>query len=631
MATKKQKRNRIILVISLAVIALLAFTQLDILGVGTTPSTLLTLSVDDLDIISNEDDIDDSFYRIVANVGQGGESVIGTLEGEVTQSQLNQPLPDRFQTDNELDFRANIEDEEAIYPLNPQQGQNAEFLFFSTSLLEKQLFESHEDCPQDIVVADFERPRRKYCIGYEKSGRFADVSSPNIKTTVGYELTRPESTVSGEISNFGANSGLKEIRENGDLVGRIRIAQSSQRAGSNPPTESNFKGYFDEASGWKLLRQSTVQSYKNARDSALQETLTSSFIDDIESTNGCRNFLFLDKNCLRTKLQNKISGVQSQQQQVVGGSGDFDDGAMSFDNKNDESSGKIVYSPENPDLTNTQISLDVKASWIGVKSIVTAPEITSGISCSDFEQNGQIDVPVRNTGQQGSSFNVKLNSCGAFTQLSEVSQRFIPGGDTRQFSIDIQGDGEGHSESCEVEAFNVEFPSENNVETVSCQSTSVDECSAGQERLTVDNGEDCVLQCSNGDYGTEPAFCCESGITSFVNDDGQVNYECSEGNTTDVVRNIYYRYDSSSDDCDSVLLSPSEVTTNDYEDLDLCEEQITGGNGDNGTEDGFSLSDIGIVTWIIVAAILAGIILIIIGVVTKEKEPIKVGKRRLMK
>ena len=82
--TKKNRNILFGILILLVVFGILA--QQGLLPFATT--SLLVESVDMIDIISNEADLDNSFFRIVASVGRGAEEVVG----QVSSSQFNREL-----------------------------------------------------------------------------------------------------------------------------------------------------------------------------------------------------------------------------------------------------------------------------------------------------------------------------------------------------------------------------------------------------------------------------------------------------------------------------------------------------------------------------------------------------------
>ena len=120
-------------------------------------------SVDMLDFISNNNDLNNAFFRIKASVGGGTDEIVGS----VSETTLNDALGDRGISDFDLSFKADIIKEEAIYSIIPQSSSSGDFWEFDYQIIDDPLFGSAPPCTGDKIITD---------INYVGSDRFCIVA-----------------------------------------------------------------------------------------------------------------------------------------------------------------------------------------------------------------------------------------------------------------------------------------------------------------------------------------------------------------------------------------------------------------------------------------------------------------------
>jgi len=537
--TKTQKRNWVIgISVFLVIILFIVFLNVMDNGEGSpflSVTSLIITSVDFLDRISNVDDLDNSFFIISAKVGRGADEVVGSVSDATFNQKLRGAGNEDWKTDFDLTFSADIVKEEAIYQIKPQSGIGKDFKEFSIQVQKDPgATGSTPPCVGEEILFDHNfLGGDRFCIVANTIGRFGDLEQPTIQTDVGFEMKRLGSTVTGILSNIGTDSGTKELKVGGELVGKVRLTQVSESAGAKPPDEDNFKPVFIPGNnGWKLLLDSEVETYKNSRDS-----LEDSNIDYHDFDDGCPSPVVYGasqyNSCIKNNLDNFIKNVVSKQKVIKTNVRVLTDGKTFLVDRTSESNGKVRYIPTEEQLTNPEILLEVQASWIGVRTLVSEPEIT-GLECPDFTQNGEILVNVKNKGDVSSRFGVKLDDCGSFSQTVEPATKTISSQSTIPFVIQIDSQGLLKTEICTVTAFNTELPQTlKDTETISCTSKEITLCDNGEQLLTLQDGKDCVKECKDGIYPKIPKFCCDKqGVESFVNPENSfLNYRC-KGNET---------------------------------------------------------------------------------------------------
>lgn len=540
MTKKQQQKIGIAIFIAIAMVILISQ---GVIFQKTLTTTLLVESVTaDFSTISNSAELNNKFFRIVSSVGRGLDEIVGSIQDSNFNYALASKGIDAWKTEFDLSFSAKILKEEAKYPIIPETGNPSLFKTYSVQRqIDPGVFSSPPPCVGDQIIFNRDFPSSdRFCIVANIDGRFGGLEDPTIQTDIDFSMTRAGSTVNRVISNIGTDSGTKELYDSsGSLVGRVRLSQVSESAGANPPTSSNYKTLFIDGQGWKLLTSSDVGTYKNLRD------ITDSIYIDysvIEST--CASFTSESRNtCIENELNKKIQGVKTAQLELQTTQETFSGGSMFFENKALENGAKIRYIPSQTQLTEPRLLLDVQAEWIGVRELVSKPKITS-IECPDFKQNGYIKVVVLNEGDVESNFNVKLDSCGDFDQLSSVkAQSIFPQG-TGTFLITIDSEGIADIETCRVTAFNIGLSETlSDTQSVTCKALDVGLCDDGDQLLTSIGGQTCVKVCASGVFPTEPEFCCEPGeIASPTLVDGKIEYKCESGDVTTVSCESCFEY-----------------------------------------------------------------------------------------
>ena len=507
----------------------------------------LTKSISYVHQFSNKVDLNNDLFKILLQVGIGTDEIIASIDNTEFNRALIEEGFKSASTETDISFSSNIQKETVKYRLIPGQGTGEVFTVYSVqSQTDPGLWGDPPSCTYNsaneriIFDRDFTYGDR-FCIIEKDFGRFGNIGLDSIQTDIAYELRKGgQIATSGILSNMGTNSGLKELRDNtGKFIGRLRISQVSQSAGAFPPNPSSYRGTYIFGKGWQLNNFQDVDDYKSVRSSLLTSrvpTLKSSeqniFLKE------CWNLFSSDKTntCLRAKLKEAISPVQVNVYTVQTRLASLSNGNTQISGLT-ESNGFIYYYPTASKLTNPETLLELQASWVGIRILVSEPRIDN-VECPAFTQNGAIKVKVINTGQVTSNFGVKLNSCNNIQQSSETLEKSISDGSSTEFIIPIQSNGNAFTSTCSVSAFNVELPdSTRKTDTVSCQSKAIGVCTEGDQKLTTQGGQDCVLQCgTNGQYGSSPILCCDKGVEPVVKS-GKVIYQCIQSSNKEICDN----------------------------------------------------------------------------------------------
>lgn len=526
MVSKKEKQN-IAVVSILALIILVAtlsavFTvDFPVFSVGTTG---LVKSVDLIDSISNDADLDRSFFRVTIEADQGGDSIVANFDN----SEFNRELSGtNYKTDFDVEIGVDVTRQRAIYPIRPGTSDDA-YYDYGLEIHDDPIFGSADPCPNtgdvttwreyDVIGTD------KYCFTKEYNGRFGDLDDPTVKVDAQVDIESGNNRVSTTLSNFGENSGPKDISVNGKKVARARISQASDSVGANPPDDDNYRALYLEGSrNWRIVEREDYSRYL-AESRAIENQRYR--IDDV--IDECKFFEFTD-TCLSREFPNIFINVNREESNLLNREASVPGGRFDVLSSGISNS-KVEYETSDIKLADVEIVVDVLASWVGVKTLTAQPEITD-LKCDLFTQNGNIEVIVNNKGQQTSTFDVDLLSCGSMRQTADLSPKSIASGESDYFNLPIDtGDVSSElTETCQVRAFNTASAGNEDVETVTCRAVSLNQCTPGEQVTRFIDDNVCVLECTDqGSYGDDPVFCCENGVKE-TRTNGVRTYECSDG------------------------------------------------------------------------------------------------------
>jgi len=115
--TKKQRQSILVGIIIIGII--LFMSQGGFNDIFAVSSSLVIKSIDSLAIISNNADLNNinKGFRILASVGGGAEEVVGSISDSKFNEALDKKGNNAWKTDFDLTFKADIIQEEAIYPI----------------------------------------------------------------------------------------------------------------------------------------------------------------------------------------------------------------------------------------------------------------------------------------------------------------------------------------------------------------------------------------------------------------------------------------------------------------------------------------------------------------------------------
>lgn len=529
----------LLVIVGLILGGIFLFPFIPNIGIGESEMTIK--SIDFVDRISNDQQLQDSHFRILTQIGIGGEEIIGIInKDDLENGKDGDGLPLGWKAEFPLEIRARIDKETAIYSINADNtpsGKLYDIIHFSEP---DKLFGSAITCSSsnkklagDIILKDINLiPGDRFCLIKRLRGKIGDFESPTVKVDVRF-LFKAGSKISREdiISNFGIGSGIREIVDrSGNRIGAVRMTQDSDSVGSNPPNQDNFKAiYLSGTNKWNIHRESSWNEHQQIiNDLSLQSSL-----DNLERTiNECQ-FLALPSKvngCTINKLDDyTIPSIGSFILLEVFSFGFNEFGLTNVKNRG-ESGSTVEYIPDQVQLTNVELLFEAEADWIGIRTLVSKP-IIEDISCPDFKsgEKGEITVDVFNDGVVTSVFDVDISDSNKFRQTSDVSQQSIKANEIFRFKIPIDGrELTSAEEFVEVKAFSVERPETLFVtKKVFCEMKQPSLCTDGEQITSLGDDDNlCIFACVEGNYKEKPEFCCEDGVNSFIITEGFRNYEC---------------------------------------------------------------------------------------------------------
>lgn len=450
-------------------------------------------SIDDIDVIVNNQVNPNGIFRITAIANRGAESIYGTISPTGFEQETG------ISTDETFEIKVQNLQETARYSVTNYQEPLWDLDYIITTDLCSSSYEWQ--------INDFWNSRR-VCVKKYQRGTIGDLSLTSIRSDVDVtvkagnkasttHLSSDQTT--GTWNSFGSLGPAGSVQWTGGLA-----------TGNLPPEANDWVPFYD-----------TTTQYWKAMTSHEYNTVTNEYINIINDLNQWSGQLHSDFNIVE-------SGISTYRSEVFNVVNSDDTWASGFEwtGKNDLGASNTYLSYELPISTvNPQLVFDVNAIWIGVKVYQGVPMITNLraplLDAGNPDQ--RVEVTVRNAGQSPGSFNFELVDCTSFQQKYSIVGEQFNIEQTRTVNIPITSTGSA-SETCELCAVRVcdQGGGGCDQKTIQICQTEARLCTEG----TYDADRFCIFQCINNKWQQQE--CCEYGTKYNV---FEGTYECQQSET----------------------------------------------------------------------------------------------------
>ena len=504
MANKKQK-TAIVIVIGIVILAILASQGKLPFSIGSGLVTGVSL----LNSISNDADLDSSFFRVAYTPDVGSENIVAQFD----DTKFDKLTPG-FNTDYDLTIGAKVSKQTVNYKINPGSGSRDAVYLYSILTLTSSIFKSPSACPNSGNVETIAEHKElaftkqiRYCVTKTGIGRFGDFDNPTSTADIDINIKRSDGrTYTKTVSNAGENPKNQDFYENGKLIARGYLVHASNSAGASPKSTVQYRAMYSTLiNTWVVVTRSDYDTYNNKKDyieskasemrsrpSSNSLKLVETAIDDIE-----------------------FSYIPFQKFGTV----------KNFGEKN--SYLEFLYSSSQIQLIDVNLVIDVQARWLGVKSSVSKPDIRN-LECKDFTSSGSITFDIYNTGET-SKFTPRLINCGTIQQSQQLRDIEVSKYGSERVNIPINiAANEGSTQTCTIRVYNSQKSSLYDEDFVSCTSKKLGICSPGEQEKRIVSKKECIYICGSNGYWESRAKECKdvfvSGMTTTTTT--QTNLPC---------------------------------------------------------------------------------------------------------
>lgn len=439
-------------------------------------------SIDDVNVIVNNQENPDGYFRVTAIADRGAES----LSGYVSSGNINSETG--VQTKRGFNIGLSGLKEVARY-----QVDNVDV----TPLWE------FEVAPVGSTNCDWTCTFSGMCVKKKQVGTIAGLSSTQtyseVRVTVRNDAgSQDTKTVSNQQTSATFNNGIGNVRWVGGLS-----------TGVDKPNSALYVPHFTENTNvWKLSKETGTKYDKYLSD----YNEVKAYLDQ-----QCPQ-LFADTNLIKQNIYsfNSYASRPFQQEDISFSEGFTWTSSTKYDGKLDY---KLPVFTMNPELVFT-----IKADWLGIEIAKGQPRINSASSVefNSGDLQGMSSVSVTNVGDGAGSFDFSLEDCSRFSQSYPVTGQQFASKQTKTVNVPIKstGSADERTETCKIKVCDASgFGTCVESDVVIHQLPAL-LCTPGRQLVE----GNCIKECIGNEYVN--VKCCESGERVTTNIVGQ--YICED-------------------------------------------------------------------------------------------------------
>lgn len=516
-----------------------------VFGEGFTVTSISTSR-----IISNQEDISDTWFLIDTVLDGGGQSIVGVIN----QNDFEQESG--YETEYPLEISMSTVDE--TLDINIQNLNEPLYKYSMITVDRPNLFTAPE-CPggteYEIEYYSWTGTlTHMICVDKVQvatKGRLSD-AQVGFNADIGLEVGDDEiiKTISNRDSSVSFYDG-NTLRATAQWTGNLMTGDQLPEYGDIVPVYWTDSAYNTR---WKLLYNDHINQYDNylaTTTSALRnwennQVSVDNWEQAVENVDAEIDTLnnYVDYTMKRTDVQithqTEISNQYSSDDASV---------RLSLDRR----------------FSNPNILFKVKADWVGVKIPVGEPQIT-GLNCDEWNSGeiGVIDVEIRNVGDTTSTFLIEIKNCDPIESRygTGTNRVTIEEGDTKTVPVQLSTGGYAQdlTRICTVRVYDYNYPENEDQDDVRCEMEEATACEEG--RVWVDG--DCIKECKDNEIVT--VECCDHGV---IYENGE--YKCDESPTgkDEICDNL-------EDDDGDGLIDMEDPDCQEKSCTELCDQEFSG-------------------------------------------------------
>jgi hypothetical protein len=474
--------------VALLVIGIIAVAGLSI--AGYLPATFVAggftiTSIDDVNVIVNNQPNPAGYFRVTAVADRGSESIYGTVSPQDFKQETG------IETEKAFGITLSGLKETARYQVDNYDPMTVYYLEYDWG-----------DCT--TKGADWSCTSDNLCVYKRYWMITADIDLPSIKSEV--DVTAQVGTKSEKVSISSDSPSGRFSFGNVKWIGGLMT-------GNQPPSANDYVATFDTkfAKQWRIIRKSNMEYQLYLTERASIE----SYLNLV-----CKE-LFADTNVIRNKIHNfQNAYVNFKAQDATFGEG------FKWSSRNSQS-GAVTLDYGLPIYTmNPELLFTIDADEVGIKISVGEPYIVSATSpeFNSGDLQGVINIQARNVGTAPGSFSFSLTDCNSFSQAYSVTGEQFSAGQTRSINLPIKtvNSAVETKETCNVKMCDDSGFGKCVSKPVDIHMLEARVCTEGKQII---EGR-CIKECKDNDWVA--IQCCSDaqqiGINPLTG-----NYECQEG------------------------------------------------------------------------------------------------------
>jgi len=468
----------------------------------------------DIDIISNDNDLENANFLITAVVNGGGQS----LSGMITPSNFKSETG--YDTENNIVIRCDNVEQKLQYPISNTGNKLFNYYY--------EIEDSYE-CPAEAEntlrfkgdILGF--GKGAICVYREQTGIFGKLQTvPNRATSMEIIVDNGDERISKTLSTVGSLEDSKSVNlyDGSTWIGNVKWVGDLD-SGKQPPDGTSYKAYYSDTSdNWKVISELRYNEYLS------EQIKLEAFLEGREVQIATSRVYAVDAiDDILDDYDDVYSTVINKRVTSIDGSAVTVGDSSSISNADVEFIADTLYGY--PELLMT-----LDAEYIGIVIPTGEPEIIA-IECDEFlsgNNNGICYVKVKNIGDNSASFSVSMEETYPFKQTGTSDVLNIDSGEIRTFNVNIFTDTYGTAISKDIKFKVIDYNNPDNfdTDTVKISMLQPAQCVEGDYNIEgrivylCENGQQTeILRC---DYGEEPKkestdkYVCEPDVSTIYED-----------------------------------------------------------------------------------------------------------------
>jgi len=469
------------------------------------------LSIDEPNLASG-DDLKDLNWLVFVTLG-GSERVEFTIdesefEGESGVSPENPFTVEVFNIKETLNYNIEMMSEDLAY------GYNVD-VFKEDGSIDN--IDSY--CPNAVGVytksGGLLQKDILVCLNRNIAARYGTLSNPatffssEIMVGNGEERFGPE-LLSNEIESVNLKNSRGETIVHASWEGNLMT-------GAREPSVPEYAVLGSTEDSWHFISENKFTDYESAEQNFLNDW----FSYDTSQMS------YSDVELMAGTLQQKASMLDSERESTIFSPENLGDD-FNIENPTSENNVKLEYETVTSLQTPT-VTFDIRADWLGLKSIVGEPKILSANSDKFGKDDyGSVKFEVTNRGSDGATFFADLKNCQNFDDSDELGDFPVDNGEivAKEIRVDVGSLDSEITETCEVCIADTQNPSNEDCAFVTLDFDPSTRCIEGTYRKDLDNNQ--IVECVDGTKLVTVEECGPKETPQFTGEGPYDGYQCKE-------------------------------------------------------------------------------------------------------